>query len=89
MGTKDSISGSKKGQVTEKIATKLTNYYSAALKRNAPHLTAMRNAVMASLHQTSIPTICCVLLGNIPGAYTNARNSIIHQSVHNTVGNSP
>ena len=51
MGTKDSISGSKKGQVTEKIATKLTNYYSAALKHNAPHLTAMRNAVMASLHR--------------------------------------
>ena len=53
MGTKDSISGNKKGQVTEKIATKLINYYSAALKRNAPHLTAMRNAVMASLHHMS------------------------------------
>ena len=49
MGTKDSISGSKKGQVTEKFATKLTNYYATALQRNAPHLIAMKNAVFASM----------------------------------------
>ena len=27
MDTKDSFSGSKKGQVTEKVGNKLTNYY--------------------------------------------------------------
>ena len=53
MGTKDSISGKKKGQVTEKIATKLTNYYADALKRNTPNLQAMKNAVYASIHHMS------------------------------------
>ena len=53
MGTKDSISGSKKGQVTEKVATKLTSYYATALQRNAPHLMAMKNAVFASINHMS------------------------------------
>ena len=48
-----SISGKKKGQVTEKIATKLTNYYADALKRNTPNLQAMKNAVYASIHHMS------------------------------------
>ena len=52
-GTKDSISGSKKGQVTENVATRLTNYYATALQRNAPHLLAMKNAVFASINHMS------------------------------------
>ena len=53
MGTKDTISGKKKGQVTEKIDTKLTNYYADALKRNTPNLQAMKNAFYASIHHMS------------------------------------
>ena len=53
MGTKDSISGKRKGQVTEKIATKLTNYYADALKTNAPDIKSMQNAVFASLYHMS------------------------------------
>ena len=53
MGTKDTISGKKKGQVTKKIATKLTNYYADALKRNTPNLQTMKNAFYASIHHMS------------------------------------
>ena len=53
MGTKDSISGNKKGHVAEKIASKLTNYYADALKTNAPDIKSMQNAVFASLYHMS------------------------------------
>ena len=53
MGTKDTISGNRKGQVTDKIATKLTNYYADALKTNAPDIKSMQDAVFASLYHMS------------------------------------
>ena len=54
MGTKDNISGKRKGQVTEKIATKLTKYYDDVLKTNAPDIKSMQNAVFTSLYHMSL-----------------------------------
>lgn len=44
------LGGKKKGNLTEEMIVKLTNYYRKAIKDNSPHIEKMKSAIFASLY---------------------------------------